>query len=552
MADIDPRWFSRVVRRWWWLCLVLALVAGGMAGAITARQPAMYMASAKLQVHPALISGIDSYDAIQSSQSQAESYRQSITLRPLLMQVVNVLRLPYDASVLQRHVTANTVMGTNFVTVSVSDHDPKQAADIANTIAREFMTFQSAQFTQQAGPAQQMLESQIATTRQQLAATEEQIKQLVRDPHVSDPSIQSQLTTLGFEWSQQQDALNRLLASASQIEINLAAAKNQITIAEEALPPTIPYAPRTNLAVLIAMLGGIGLGLAAMGAIGYLGRMHLTERDVPVVAASPVLAMISAIPRLNAGSSPLYFVHQPQTKAAEAIRLLRTALTLEVAEQHLKTLAVTGPVSGEGTSTLTANLAVAFGQAGRSVVIIDANLRHPSQHHIFAAPNWRGLTALLTDPQQPWRWAAHDVAPNVTLIPSGSTPSNPAELLSLDRFGDRLREVATDVDVVLLDTPAILTASDSMEVAAQVNGVLLVCHAGKTRVDVLRASADLLHRSRGRFVGIVLNHPARRRQRGERRQLDALSAMVAGAWDTGRVNREVDGLHAGVHESRVQ
>jgi capsular exopolysaccharide synthesis family protein len=506
MVEVNPRRFTRVARRWWLLAVLLPLLLGGLASEISSRQPSMYLATVKLQVNPAPATDADNYDAILSSKSLAEAYRQSITLRPVLARVIHFLQLPYDVSTLERKVSTNTVIGTSIFTVSVSDHDPNLAAEIANTIAHVFVAHTVGQAASQDDPARKVIDDQIVTAQEQLAVIEAQIGKLEQDPEASEPSIQNQIATLRMSWSQQQETLNQLLSSASQMDLSAASAQNHITIVEDALPPTSPYAPRTQLITLLAILGGLGLALASIFLIGYLDNTVNAEIDFEGMVRSPLLATVGTIPKLREGRDQLFLVSHPLTTSTESIRLLRTKLGFVMAERKMKILAICSPELGDGKSTITANLGVALGQAGHSVTILDADLRCPSQHRIFEACNERGLTTILTQPRQMWQLAALDVAPNVKLIPSGPLLPNPADLLSHHRFGELVCKIGKESEFVLIDTSALLAASDSLIVTTSVDGsILLVCRADCTKLDSLRRSADMLHQSTGRVVGVVLN-----------------------------------------------
>jgi capsular exopolysaccharide synthesis family protein len=174
-------------------------------------------------------------------------------------------------------------------------------------------------------------------------------------------------------------------------------------------------------------------------------------------------------------------------------------------------LAVTSPGPGEGKSTVTANLAIAMAQAGFSTVVLDADLRRPSQHKLFEVQNQRGLTTLLTHPDHQWKWASIEVLPGkLFLIPSGPLPPNPADLLASDRMRDLVEELTQTVDLVLIDTPPILAATDPLVVAPNVSGVVLICRANRTRRDALRRAAESLQQGGIRIIGTVLNQNATR------------------------------------------
>jgi capsular exopolysaccharide synthesis family protein len=144
-------------------------------------------------------------------------------------------------------------------------------------------------------------------------------------------------------------------------------------------------------------------------------------------------------------------------------------------------------------------------QAGYSIVVVDADLRRPSQHRIFDVPNERGLTTLLARPDREWRSVAVDVIPNLVVVPSGPLPPNPADLLSSDRLTQFFAEMAQSVDIVLIDTPPVLVVSDPLVVAAHTDAVVLVARAGRTRIEALRRATESLRQGSARLVGIVLN-----------------------------------------------
>lgn len=161
---------------------------------------------------------------------------------------------------------------------------------------------------------------------------------------------------------------------------------------------------------------------------------------------------------------------------------------------------------------MTANLGVAMAEAGFSTVIVDADLRRPSQHRIFGVPNRRGLLDLLTAVDEPWRAAAVDLmVPNLTLVPSAPPSHRSVGLLHSDRFERLLAEIGLTTDVILIDTPPLLEVGDALVVAARSGGVILVCQTGRTRVEALRRTVAALQHGAPRLNGVVLDHqPARK------------------------------------------
>jgi len=147
--------------------------------------------------------------------------------------------------------------------------------------------------------------------------------------------------------------------------------------------------------------------------------------------------------------------------------------------------------------------------------VIDADLRRPTQHRIFETGNDRGLSTLLTMAERPWTWAAREtLVPNLTVIPAGPLPPNPADLLSLDRLRQILGDMQGTFDVIVIDTPPVLAVSDPLIIAAHVDGMVLVTNGGKTRMDALRRAALTLQRGSIRIVGVVVNQQSNKSRDG--------------------------------------
>ncbi|MEA2511555.1 MAG: tyrosine-protein kinase [Thermomicrobiales bacterium] len=502
--DLSLHQLFRIARHWWWLFLLATILAGGTAYWSSSRQQPLYSASATIQVNPPQSSSdAVNQSVLQGSQSLAETYRQLITTRKVLEPLVAQLHLPYDVATLQDKVSASTVGTTRLIHVSVSDPDPAMAAAIANAVAQRFVQYTTDLAGQLSGPYRAALDQQVTTTQQQIDDTQQQIQQLQGSTAAADQQKLSSLqTTLG----QLQQQYSNLIVAANQMDLAAAGAQTQVTVADDAVPPSLPYAPRTKLYVLLGAFAGLCLAVGGIALIEYLDNTVKAGEDFTDLVGAPQLSVVEAVPKLREGHDQLFVLTEPQSRASEAIRLLRTNLEFAAGARELATLAITSAGPGEGKSTITANLGVAMAQAGFSTVVVDADLRRPSQHRIFDLRNDRGLTTLLVRQDEEWRWAATAVAGMPLLVlPSGPLPPNPADLLSLGRFKDLLDRMSQEVDIVLVDTPPVLAVSDPLVVSTLVDGVMVVCQAGRTRLDALRRVAQAIPQDAARLVGIVVN-----------------------------------------------
>ncbi|MBI2305617.1 MAG: CpsD/CapB family tyrosine-protein kinase [Chloroflexi bacterium] len=194
----------------------------------------------------------------------------------------------------------------------------------------------------------------------------------------------------------------------------------------------------------------------------------------------------------------------PRSPVAEAYRQLRTNIQFSSLDRPLKTLLVTSTSPEEGKSTILANLATTMAQTGKSVIVVDCDLRRPSLHQIFGVGNGTGLTSAMV---------SMDIFPfqdtgigNLRLLPSGPLPPNPSELLGSQRMEEIIQELSEQADYVLFDSPPIIAVTDAAVLATKVDGVLLVISAGTTRREMAQQAKGLLDKVNAHLIGVVLNN----------------------------------------------
>lgn len=208
------------------------------------------------------------------------------------------------------------------------------------------------------------------------------------------------------------------------------------------------------------------------------------------------------------GASPeanLITLRDPGSAAAEAYRTLRTNILFSSLDKPLHTLLVTSTAPDEGKSTTLANLAVTMAQAEQRVLVVDCDLRRPSLHALFGAPNERGLTSAILEQGEGPLPVQNTVVPGLTLLTSGPLPPRPGDLLGSRRMAQLIERLRAEADIVLFDTPPVGAVADAAALAPRVDGVLLVLHAGMTRRDRAREARQLLEKVKANIVGVVLN-----------------------------------------------
>ena len=204
-------------------------------------------------------------------------------------------------------------------------------------------------------------------------------------------------------------------------------------------------------------------------------------------------------------SQELVGAYQPFSPQVEAMRDLRSQLMLRWFDADHRKLAVVGLGQGDGCSFLAANLAIVFSQLGERTLLIDANLRHPRQHVLFNLSQRRGLSDLLAG--RATQEAIYKIPELVDLsvLPAGTIPPNPQELLGRPSFGRLLNELSSAYDVILLDTPSGQLYADMQHIAAEAGAALIVTRKHQTRLNQALALKKRILDAKAQVVGAVLN-----------------------------------------------
>jgi non-specific protein-tyrosine kinase len=210
---------------------------------------------------------------------------------------------------------------------------------------------------------------------------------------------------------------------------------------------------------------------------------------------------------MNENLDELITVSEPRSPISEAYRTLRTNLDFAGLDQALETLVVTSAGVGEGKSTTLANLAVVSAQAGRKVILVDADLRRPTLHQTFGLDNETGLTTVMMDEAALASPPLRDTKiEGLSVLTSGPLPPNPADLMGSRRMEEVITALSEQADQILFDTPPVVAVTDAAVLATKVDGVLLVISAGKTRREYARTAVQRLEQINARLVGTVLTN----------------------------------------------
>lgn len=204
-------------------------------------------------------------------------------------------------------------------------------------------------------------------------------------------------------------------------------------------------------------------------------------------------------------------VDNPVSVHAEAYRTLRTNVQWSSVDHPLRTLLVTSAEQGAGKSTTAVNLAAAFALMGKKTVIVDADMRRPAQHCYFNKTNRAGLSNLLKGQFTLRQTVQETHIEGLSLLPSGTIPHNPAELLAGQRMDELLAELRQEYEFVLLDTTPVLAVTDAQVLGAKVDGVLFVLQCRSTKRELARKAIAQLEYMQSNVIGTVLNRTKKKK-----------------------------------------
>jgi capsular exopolysaccharide synthesis family protein len=294
-----------------------------------------------------------------------------------------------------------------------------------------------------------------------------------------------------------------------------------LVLVDEARPTAAPTRPNWRLYPAVGFGAGLFLGVAFAFLYENLDDTLVTTEQVEKVGMLPVLTYIPLIrpedkevgkptgEAANQALNPLEqspLISRPNSPAAEAYRALRTAILLSAADNPVRVLLLTSSLGGDGKTTISYNIAVSFAQHGQRVLVVDADMRKPSMHTLFRTSKSPGLSEVLTGGIQFDRALfTHESLNNLFLLPAGTTPPNPADLISSKRFDALMEEEKARYDLVIIDSPPVLMVTDAVIMSTKVDGTIIVARSQKTTRPVLKRAVDVLSRSHGRKIGFVVN-----------------------------------------------
>jgi len=503
-GEIDLQKYWQTFLRWWWLIVACTVLAAGSAYVISSRMTPVYSATATLLVQQAPATSVADYTALLTSERLASTYAEMLTARPVLEETQRRLGL----SSLPGGVSVSVVRDTQLLSLNAESTDPELAAMIANTVAEVFVD-QNRQLQEERYAASL---SNIEKQLQELPVKiEETQRELLALGSANDSESLAERARLETALASYRNTYSALLGSYEQMRLSAIQSSNTLTIFDPASAPVAPVRPNKLQNTVLAGAVGALLALGVVFLIEYLDDTLKNSEDVSRVLG---LSTLGAIGQLGKENDELITAHHPLASVSEDFRVLRTNLRFAGVDKALRTILVTSPAPSEGKTVTAANLAVVLAQSGLRVALVDADLRRPRQHHLFNIPSGaEGLTESLVEGKTDGRITQPLADFDLRLLPAGALPPNPVEMVGSQRMRQLLEGLASEADVVVVDSPPVLSMADAAVLAQAVDGVLLAVEANKTRRGAAQDAVLSLQQIGANVLGVVLTQVPQRNSR---------------------------------------
>jgi capsular exopolysaccharide synthesis family protein len=497
------RQYTASIVRWWWVLNLSTVVAFAIPYLIGRDQAPQYKATTTLIVGRSLQSPAD----LQADQFLAQTYADLAQREPILQAVVNKLGLTGDWQDLSRQVEAVPIVDTPLVEITGHSESPARAEAVADETARQLVALQNSSGGESGGQNQRekFVRAQLTQIQRGIANAQKRLTALQASLANSQPADQAalrkEIAALEGEIADRQAAYADLAGLLNTDDQNPAG----LSILAPARADVAPEGSHVFLNMVIAGVLGFLFGLVV---IAYLERSSDTiksDRDLQEVLGVPVLGAVRNI-RGTRPSQRLITPAKRHLPAADDYRIIRTNIQMVSDSHPVKTILVTNPLGAVGKSTTSANLALIAAQAGVRTVLIDADMRRPRLHELFKIPREPGLSNFLRGNEPVIEDVLHRTEfQNISVVPSGSLPDSPSDLLGSLPMARMLEAMEDVADLVLIDGTPLIPVADAIVLAAQVDCVLLVITLGRTEREATRQSIEALHRASARLLGAVLN-----------------------------------------------
>jgi succinoglycan biosynthesis transport protein ExoP len=494
-ADVDLREYITVVRKQKWFIAIIAGVVVLLSVGMTVRSAPVYTSESRVLVLPTAPANSPFYFLVVINMDTESGLVGSDVVAQL---VQDKLETKTSLGTLLSNLSVSVEAGTEILDIDYTSSDPATAQAVAQKFATAYLEFRQSQAENQVTTQITDIQNEISDVSAKISSLQHQIDQ------ENNPTKKQELIN-------QQDADKSRLGVLKQNLADAGAGSIVQPGGQIVQPAYLPSSP-SNAGVVRNGFLALIVGLAIGTGIAFL-RERLDDRirdreDLEKHLGVPVLAVVPKVAQWSArNEAHLASISEPWSPASEPYRTLRTSILFMAAQKNLQVLMVTSPSAGDGKTTTCANLSVALAQAGKSVIIVSGDLRKPRLHRFFeGTTNVEGLVDVLTGDRGVRQVLQPSAIPNLSVMACGPISSSPAELLHAPRMAAMLEEMRTLADFVIIDSAPVLVVSDSLAMAALVDGVLFVSEAQSTDRQAVSRARNQLEQVGAPVVGAVMNN----------------------------------------------
>lgn len=537
-AEIDFTFYISVILKRIWLLIGIVIICVASAVVVNMLMQPKYKASVLMMIDREDSGKIET-SSFGSWASDEDYYRTQYKLlesRTLLEKVYKNMNLseipefkqPNGWTKLKKHIKIIPITRSRLLNLEVESYDKTLCAKIANTIAKTFVednvsnrvsiaqdVIAALDATERSTKQQELLNSMpqvvnsdfIKNLKNQEIALYKQFVQLNARYTVNHPeviSVQNQLQAI----REKIDVETRRLIQSIKIELSGQFSGNNIRIVDEALIPDNPYKPNKLLNLLIGFCVGCILGVLFIFIVEFLDKTIKTSDDLQEKLKISFLGFIPVNKVKKLQSEYEIMLKEGNFLLAEQIRNIRTMLGFALSDDRKAPILIASSLQSEGKSHLSVNLAVAFAQTQKKVLLIDGDLRRSRLHKVFKVSNEKGLTNIWQEDKKISSFEYNvqkTQVENLYVMTSGVRPPNPSELLNTPLLEAFVKWAVENYDCVMVDCPAVLPVSDTLLWGKYINKAIFVIKYGSTNSKLAEAALEKMENVGIKIVGGVIS-----------------------------------------------
>jgi capsular exopolysaccharide synthesis family protein len=494
--SMDISAYLKPLIKWWRLLLIATSVAVIGSSFSVFLQPEVYVSRTTLIIGRTMLDPNPESGQIFIATQLASIYADMANREPIqikTMEALGISRLPsYNASV---------IPNTQMIEISVTDTNPERAKIVADELANQLILQSPSAGESETGQRQEFIRQQLERLQLQILETETRLEELQQSllgmtSASQVASTETEIALLSQKLIDLRQSYADFLANSQEGALNI------LSVVEPANLPTRSVGANKMIIIVLAAAVGFSLAAGAAYLLEYIDRTIKTTTDVERVLNYPVIGYLSEI--TDSENKSTYVIDNPNTPLAESFRLLRSNLDFFGLDKPTKSVLITSPSQGNGKTTVAVNLALAMSQGDQKTVLVDADLRRPAVHTALNISSKPGLTDIIKG-DRTFQSAIRVWKKNkLEVIAAGGRMPNVTEIAGSKRISTILNDLKEIYEVVIVDAPP-LVISDAYNLAAKVDGVILVMVPGQTREEQARVMKEQLERAGAKVIGVVFN-----------------------------------------------